>query len=476
VDAGDFLLACFCIENVDTWGAAPAGWTALGINGFEDPGEAWYYKFADGSEDGGTVTATNSANRKGTAQVFRITGVRTTHPGIIAITGMFAASGRVGAFLPFGASDMLWISYISISSTSSILTGAAAPSGYSALNVSGTAANDNAQLATATKAATGAVDEVQGAWDTNGFSTRYGLIGLFGTNAPDWPSSVNDYVDPQIRKETFGDFSGADTTAHSTAFTARKNSLLVAIACFDNSSTTITTPSGWSQKWHYAGQETVQGVYTRRADGLETAVDFVTNNNQAGVVYIFEFEGAMGLVGMTGSCGSDYTRPPLMSWYRPALATVFNLLARFTRAGAFTTVATEIKQARPGGAVANSGSFQWFGFWSPLEAGSTGINWPNINYELPNSQGQDMVTMAVVPEWFNATISGTVLLEGSPVEDARVYATDGSRTFGPVLTNSSGEYSLPVIDGYEYHVMFEYEDAPDLYNALSSWAIEPIPD
>lgn len=73
-------------------------------------------------------------------------------------------------------------------------------------------------------------------------------------------------------------------------------------------------------------------------------------------------------------------------------------------------------------------------------------------------------------------LSGVVTLDGVAVEGAFVYAMNqtSQTVYGPAETDGAGAYSIAVPPGDLYHVFVEYEDAPDLYNALSKWNVEPI--
>ena len=80
--------------------------------------------------------------------------------------------------------------------------------------------------------------------------------------------------------------------------TVNSGDLLLAVAAFDDSTTTITTPSGWTL---LIGRTTgsgaaVSGVYAKVADGTEdgTSVDFVTSNSQRGSVHVIRVTGWSG--------------------------------------------------------------------------------------------------------------------------------------------------------------------------------------
>lgn len=482
VDVGDLLVVLLCIDDVQVWGAMPTGWNRLVRNGFENPGEVIAWKIADGTEDGTTVNFTSDQSRKGTVHVFRITGHRATNPLFAGVTGAYQASGRIGAIQPFGAADMLWLAYASISSTSSILTGAAAPSGYSALTTSGSAANDHAQLVSASKQATGVeVEGVSAAWDTNTFGVRYGLIGIFASGTPDFPSDISDILQVHSINEYYGDFSGADTTAHAVSISPRKGSYLVAFVCMDSGNpTSITTPSGWTQRFHFDDTTVVHALYVKRATGEETEVDFVTSNTQRGSVWIWEYQNARGLLGVLTWTSNDFQRPPITSYCRPDGIYVPVHYIRSKDNGNFSWHGDVAANGVLGQSSSNTGAFQSVVRQdprSPMENDDGVVpEFPGINYEGPNNAGTLHFCFYVIPEFVDASISGTVSLDGSPVEGAEVYAHDtrGNRIFGPAVTDVNGDYSLGVIDGYTYDVQVEYEDGGQKYNALSAWEVSPV--
>jgi hypothetical protein len=73
-------------------------------------------------------------------------------------------------------------------------------------------------------------------------------------------------------------------------------------------------------------------------------------------------------------------------------------------------------------------------------------------------------------------ISGTVTLEGSPVQNATVRCIRQSDNVAidDVVTDSTGEYLFDNLNSEElYHVAVEYEQDSVLYNALSLWNIAP---
>jgi hypothetical protein len=98
--------------------------------------------------------------------------------------------------------------------------------------------------------------------------------------------------------------------------TVNSGDLLLAIAAFDSSSTTITTPSGWTRIIGNA-KDPVVGVYAKVADGTEdgTNVNFVTSNSQRGSVHVLRFTawagnldpGVRAVIGAAASTGSGAT-------------------------------------------------------------------------------------------------------------------------------------------------------------------------
>lgn len=113
---------------------------------------------------------------------------------------------------------------------------------------------------------------------------------------------------------TVTDF-GADATAHAANMPATVNAgdLLLALVAFDNSITSITTPSGWSVFYTHQGASLIVAIYGLVATGSEggTTVDFVTNNTQRGSIHVYRMSswagnlnGVMIANGM-GSTGSQ---------------------------------------------------------------------------------------------------------------------------------------------------------------------------
>ncbi len=105
---------------------------------------------------------------------------------------------------------------------------------------------------------------------------------------------------PTWQSTTVTDF-GADATTHAANMPATVNSgdLLLAEACFDSSTTTITTPGGWTKLIGASNSDPVGGVYAKVADGTEdsTTVDFATSNSQRGSVHVQRITGWVGSLG-----------------------------------------------------------------------------------------------------------------------------------------------------------------------------------
>lgn len=118
INSGDLLLAFFGYRNntgtqvVPTWDNSTAGsWTELsgaGLGSATGRSANVYYKFADGTEDGKSLTVTLNDQRKSAYFVHRITGAS-------AIQSSAAASGSTTtvnhpSFSPsWGAADTLWL-------------------------------------------------------------------------------------------------------------------------------------------------------------------------------------------------------------------------------------------------------------------------------------------------------------------------------------------------------------------------------
>lgn len=73
------------------------------------------------------------------------------------------------------------------------------------------------------------------------------------------------------------------------------------------------------------------------------------------------------------------------------------------------------------------------------------------------------------------TISGQAVLDGSPVQGAKVYSINtGSDNFdGYTTTDSNGEYSFEYSNSLNRHILIQYDDGTDLYNAKSLPYVTP---
>jgi len=74
-------------------------------------------------------------------------------------------------------------------------------------------------------------------------------------------------------------------------------------------------------------------------------------------------------------------------------------------------------------------------------------------------------------------ISGRVLLNGNPVQNAKVIAVSSEDKIylNDILTDKDGYYTIILQDQKKCHVMVEYEDADgQKYNAFSKWDILPV--
>lgn len=74
-------------------------------------------------------------------------------------------------------------------------------------------------------------------------------------------------------------------------------------------------------------------------------------------------------------------------------------------------------------------------------------------------------------------ISGSVTLNGSPVEGAVIRCIDQSNnsTLATETTDVDGNYTFTDLDESGlYHLAVEYEDAGEKFNALSLWDVSPV--
>jgi len=74
-------------------------------------------------------------------------------------------------------------------------------------------------------------------------------------------------------------------------------------------------------------------------------------------------------------------------------------------------------------------------------------------------------------------ISGRVLLNGSPVQNAKVIAvsTEDKIYLNDILTDKDGYYTVLLQEQKKCHVMVEYEDENgQKYNAFSKWDVLPV--
>jgi hypothetical protein len=116
---------------------------------------------------------------------------------------------------------------------------------------------------------------------------------------------------------TVTDF-GSDATSHAANMpaTANAGNLLLALVAFDGSSTTITTPSGWTLITANASLDPVVGVYAKVAAGTEGGgtVDWVTSNSQRGSVHVYRMSSWYGsLDGVLVSMGAAGTSSSAIS-------------------------------------------------------------------------------------------------------------------------------------------------------------------
>lgn len=289
---------------------------------------------------------------------------------------------------------------------------------------------------------------------------------------------------PTVVSQTPTTFT-SDTTSHNANYpvTTTAGRLLLILACFDGSST-IATPTGYGAGAIDSvgqGGDPPLAVFGKIADGTEggTTVDVVTSNNQAGGVNILEISGHKGAVSdilhRADTLEQGYNQILFPSGIPP-----HNLDWLYLQA--FGRAATTAWESVPSG---------WTGLTattSPgVSVGTVGGRYLAISnifasalYGIPGHGTSSTVMRTVtlmIPQAFAGTISGTVTLGGSPVSGANVYAMNQTtkEIWGPATSDGSGDYSIAVPSTSDlYHVFFEYEDAPDLYNALSLWDVEPV--
>jgi hypothetical protein len=101
---------------------------------------------------------------------------------------------------------------------------------------------------------------------------------------------------PTRESVTSTDFA-SDTTSHAANLPATVNAgdLLLALIAFDNSSTTMTTPSGWTLLIDVGADLSVYAKVGAGTEGGGTA-DFVTSNSQQGTVQIYRISGWAGVL------------------------------------------------------------------------------------------------------------------------------------------------------------------------------------
>lgn len=99
--------------------------------------------------------------------------------------------------------------------------------------------------------------------------------------------------------------------------------------------------------------------------------------------------------------------------------------------------------------------------------------------EFPvTTEDGSLVTAAATPlsasETVEDVIAGTVTLNGSGVQGAKVYVidTNSDTVVGTATTDTNGDYSVTVPAEPPYHVAVQYDDGSQKYNALSKPYIE----
>jgi hypothetical protein len=148
---------------------------------------------------------------------------------------------------------------------------------------------------------------------------------------------------PTWQSTTVTDFT-SDATTHDADMPATVDSgdLLLAVAAFDGSSTTITTPSGWTKVIETGRADAISGVYAKVADGSEdsTTVDFVTSNSQMGSVHVLRITGWQGtLAGIRAAAGFGDGNPVGIALYAGASVDYLWVLAQAkSSSGTFGTV------------------------------------------------------------------------------------------------------------------------------------------
>lgn len=111
---------------------------------------------------------------------------------------------------------------------------------------------------------------------------------------------------PTYQSTTVTDF-GSDATSHAANLpaTVTAGDLLLAVAAFDSTPSTITTPSGWTRLIDVGG-DPVAGVFAKVADGTEDGgtVNFVTSDAQRGSVHVLRITDWQGTLAGIGAANA----------------------------------------------------------------------------------------------------------------------------------------------------------------------------
>lgn len=132
MSAGDIIFAIVSVCNAGTWTTIPTGWTKLAEQaGGGSVGEtSVFYKIANGSEDGTTLTWVTSVATSATWQVFRVKNWHGTTPPEVTTTSGDSSSANPPNLTPsWGAADTLWLA-IAGHAAASIAAFTAAPTNY----------------------------------------------------------------------------------------------------------------------------------------------------------------------------------------------------------------------------------------------------------------------------------------------------------------------------------------------------------
>ncbi len=174
VNAGDLLLATAAFDSSSTTITTPSGWTLLQAGFSADPVGGLYAKVAGGTEGGTTVDWATNNSQRGSVHVIRVTDWYGTLDGLRWALGY--ANDWIGLSIGGTAQDLLWVAIEYKSSGSAWNAGP--PSGYSNNTKSGVGEDTtvSASIATATKAASAASENITTLWNSSTAATFQTLI------------------------------------------------------------------------------------------------------------------------------------------------------------------------------------------------------------------------------------------------------------------------------------------------------------